>query len=72
MNFFTYKKKEFIRILIEEELTSDENSFLLDAFCFFDLNGDGLITRMEFKKAMRTLGESWALNQIEDLISLVG
>lgn len=64
--------EEFIKLLVEEELGLDEDPFLLDAFCFFDLNGDGLITRSEFKKAMDCLGERWTYTEIDDLICLSG
>ena len=64
--------EDFIRFLIEEELTMDEDPFLLEAFCFFDLNGDGLITKTEFEKAMRFFGENWTMSEISDLVALAG
>lgn len=64
--------EDFVHFLIEEELTMDEDPFLLEAFCFFDLNGDGLITKTEFEKAMRFFGENWTMGEITDLIALAG
>lgn len=64
--------EDFVRFMVEEEMSMDENPFLLEAFCFFDLNGDGLITKAEFEKAMRFLGEVWTLSEISDLVALAG
>ena len=62
--------QEMIKLLVEEELHLSEDPFLLDAFSFFDSNADGLITRVEFKRAMAILGEKWRPTQIDNLIDL--
>lgn len=64
--------EDFVRFLVEEELSMDEDPFLLEAFCFFDLNGDGLITKTEFEQAMRFFGETWTMGEINDLVALAG
>lgn len=64
--------EDFVRFLVEEEMDMDEDPFLLEAFCFFDLNGDGLITKAEFEKAMRFFGENWTMGEISELVALAG
>ena len=64
--------EDFIRLLVDEQCSVNEDPFLLDTFRFFDSNGNGSIAKSEFVKAMYILGENRTLNQIGDLFTLAG
>ena len=49
-------------------LFQSDDSELKHAFCIFDKNGDGYISRSELKEALANLGEDFGDDEIEFMI----